>query len=99
MLTSAERRLRARAAAYALHAQGATSTRAGTAAFLARFERQVDPDGTLPADERARRAAFARKSYMTLLALRAAKARRGAPSGPDRCNAISDIAREADGGR
>jgi hypothetical protein len=82
MLTPTERHLRARAAAYALHAQGGTSTHAGTAAFLARFERQVDPDETLPPDERARRAAFARKSYMAQLSLRAAKARRlGAPSG------------------
>jgi hypothetical protein len=103
MLTPAERRLRARAAAYALHAQGGTSTRAGTAAFLNRFELQVDPDGTLPVEERARRAAFARKGYMTLLALRAAKARRTrnrvTPSGTDRSSPISDILGEADGGR
>lgn len=101
MLTPAERRLRARAAAYALHAQGATSTRAGTAAFLARFERQVDPDGTLPAEERDRRATWARKSYMTLLALSAAKARRtrrGAPPGPEG-SGPSDSPGELDDGR
>jgi hypothetical protein len=81
MLTPAERRLRSRAAAYALHAQGGTSTHAGTAAFLNRFEREVDPDGTLPPEERERRAMFARKSYMANLSLRAAKAHRlGAPS-------------------
>ena len=43
------RRLRARAAAYAMHAQhdsGETSRR-GREAFLARFERQVDPDGAV----------------------------------------------------
>lgn len=73
-LTPAQRSMRARAAAYALHAQGGTSTAAGTAAFLARFERQVDPDGKLPPAERARRAAFARKSHMTALALRASRA-------------------------
>ncbi|MGH3623927.1 MAG: hypothetical protein ACRDQ5_19410 [Sciscionella sp.] len=41
-----------------------------------RFERQVDPDGTLPQDEHARRADNARRSYMRALALRSAKARR-----------------------
>jgi hypothetical protein len=42
---------------------------------LARFERQVDPDGVLAPAERARRAAHARKSYMSLLALKASRAR------------------------
>jgi hypothetical protein len=74
-LTAAQRALRARAAAYALHAQGGTSTKAGTAAFLARFERQVDPDGQLAPDERARRAEQARKSYMTSLALKSSRAK------------------------
>ncbi len=76
MLSPAERKLRARAAAYALHAQGGTSTKAATRAFLERFERQVDPDGILSPEERARRAEHARRSYMALLAMRAAKARR-----------------------
>ena len=75
-LTPAERSLRARRAAFALHAQGGTSTKAGTAAFLARFEKQVDPDGTLPADERVRRARFALRSHMALLGLKASKAQR-----------------------
>jgi hypothetical protein len=48
----------------------------GRAAFLARFERQVDPDGTLPPAERARRAEHARKAYFGRLALRSAQARR-----------------------
>ena len=76
MLSQEERRLRARAAAYALHAQGGTSTRAGTQAFLDRFDRQVDPDGSLAPEERHRRALLARKGYMSLLAMKAAKARR-----------------------
>jgi hypothetical protein len=46
------------------------------AAFLDRFERQVDPDGVLSASERARRAAHARKAYFTRLALKSAQARR-----------------------
>jgi len=74
-LTKSQRSLRARAAAHALHAQGGTSTAAGTAAFLERFEREVDPDGTLQPDERARRAAHARKAHMTRLALQASRAR------------------------
>lgn len=43
--------------------------------FMARFERQVDPDGVLPADERIRRAKHALKAHMTELALRSSKAR------------------------
>ena len=75
-LTPGERTLRARVAAHALHAQGGTSTSAGTAAFLARFERQVDPDGVLPPGERAKRAEHARRSYMAALALKASRTRR-----------------------
>jgi hypothetical protein len=75
MLTPTQRTLRARAAAYALHAQGGTSTKAGTTAFLARFEKQVDPDCILRPEERARRATFARKSYMAVLALKASRAK------------------------
>ena len=74
-LTPSQRSLRARAAAHALHANGGTSTHAGTAAFLSRFERQVDPEGILLPEERARRAAHARKGYFAKLALRASRAR------------------------
>lgn len=74
-LTPAQRTLRARIAAHALHAQGGTSTKAATAAFLSRFDREVDPDGVLPPDERARRAAHARRAYMGGLSLRASRAR------------------------
>lgn len=75
MLTPSERSLRARMGAYALHAQGGTTTRAATAAFHARFERQVDPNLELPPDERARRAEYARKAYMMKLALKASRAK------------------------
>jgi len=47
----------------------------GPTAFMARFEREVDPDGTL-AEERARRAEAARKAYFAQLAHKSAKARR-----------------------
>ncbi len=43
---------------------------------MARFEREVDPDGTLEPAERERRAAHARKAYYSALALKSAKARR-----------------------
>jgi len=74
----AERSLRARLAAYALHAQRdpRETTANGRAAFLARFDREVDPEGRLEADERRRRAEQARRAYFTRLALASAKARR-----------------------
>ncbi len=40
-----------------------------------RFEREVDPDGVLPAQERAKRAESARKAYFAKLALRSSQAR------------------------
>ncbi|HEV2779108.1 MAG TPA: hypothetical protein VGX25_06855 [Actinophytocola sp.] len=45
------------------------------AAFLDRFEREVDPDGQLDPRERGIRAEHARKAYFTRLSLRSAKAR------------------------
>lgn len=50
-------------------------TRAGTEAFLRRFEDQVDPDRTLSPRERAKRAAEARKIYYARLALKSSIAR------------------------
>lgn len=54
----------------------AARTAPGRKAALERFERQVDPDGTLSPAERARRAEHARKAYFTRLALKSAQARR-----------------------
>src|SRR5919106_4786070 len=73
----AERSLRARLAAYALHAQrdARETTANGRAAFLARFDREVDPEGRLEPDERRRRAEQARRAYFTRLSLAAIKAR------------------------
>jgi hypothetical protein len=42
----------ARLTARSLHAHGGTSIAAGTAAFLARFEREADSDGSLPPAKR-----------------------------------------------
>ncbi len=74
----AERSLRARLAAHALHAQRdpRETTANGRAAFLARFEREVDPDSALDPAERRRRAEQARRAYFTRLSLTAAKAKR-----------------------
>jgi hypothetical protein len=51
-------------------------TRPAREAFLRRFEREVDPDGTLPPDERNRRAEHAKRAYMLRLAKRAVAARK-----------------------
>jgi hypothetical protein len=75
-VTPDERTLRARIAAHRQHAQGKTNTAPARAAFLDRFEREVDPDGTLPPDERARRAEHARKAYFLDLARKSAAARK-----------------------
>jgi hypothetical protein len=73
----AERSLRARLAAYALHAQNdpRETTANGRTAFLARFDREVDPEGLLEPDERRRRAELARRAYFARLSLAAVKAR------------------------
>lgn len=41
-----------------------------------RFEKQVDPEGVLPPEERARRAAHARKAFYASIQLKSATARR-----------------------
>jgi hypothetical protein len=51
-------------------------TKAARAAFVSKFERDVDPDGVLPIEERLRRAEMARKAHYTRLALASAQARR-----------------------
>jgi hypothetical protein len=73
-----EMALRGRIGAYTLHSRSDSreTTAAARAAFLARFEREVDADGVLPAEERQRRATAARRAYFARLALRSARARR-----------------------
>jgi hypothetical protein len=70
--------LQARMAAHALHAR-VTDPTAHTAparkAFLSRFEREVDPDGLLDPQERARRAEHAKKAYFLKLARASSSAR------------------------
>ncbi len=70
--------LRGRAGAHAMHARHNSKeiTAPARAAFMARWERDVDPDGVLEPAERARRAEHAKKAYFASLALKSAKARR-----------------------
>ncbi len=77
-LTPTERSLRARIAAHERWSKSdpVAGTAAARKAALDRFEREVDPEGRLPAAERARRAEHARKAYFTRLAYRSAQARR-----------------------
>lgn len=79
-MTAEQRTLRARLAAYRLHAthDPKETTKRAREAFASRFERQVDPDGVLAPAERARRAEAARHAYFTRLALRSSQARRRA---------------------
>lgn len=76
-MTPEQRVLRARIAAHSRWAK--QDPREGTAvaraAFLDRFEREVDPDSALPRDERLRRADSARKAYFIRLALASSRAR------------------------
>ena len=74
----ANRVLQARMAAHALHARvadPAAHTSPARKVFLSRFEREVDPEGVLEPQERARRAEHAKKAYFTRLALASSRAR------------------------
>jgi hypothetical protein len=74
----ARRVLQARMAAHALHAKvddPAAHTAPARKVFLSRFEREVDPAGTLDPQERARRAEHAKKAYFLRLAAASSKAR------------------------
>lgn len=75
-LSPSERVLRARAAAYSQHAQGLTNTEPARRALEAKFAAQVDPDGVLDPETRARRVEQARRAHMAKLALQSAKVRR-----------------------
>jgi len=71
-LTPEQPRLRAQIGAYRLHAKYDSRELALPArrALLARFEREVDPEGALPVAARMRRAECARKTYFKALALK-----------------------------
>jgi hypothetical protein len=69
-MTPEERTERARNAARARWSKEdpAVNATRGQAGLLARFGREVDPEGTLPEDERTRLAESARQAYMVRLA-------------------------------
>jgi hypothetical protein len=78
-MTPAQRTLRARMAAHTSWARTenrSARTESARKAALGRFERQVDPEGRLSPEERARRAKNARTAYFSGLAIRSATARR-----------------------
>jgi hypothetical protein len=62
------RRIRHAHASWANTVDRAARTASGTKAFLDSFERQVDPDGLLPAEARQAMARHARTAYMLQLA-------------------------------
>jgi hypothetical protein len=71
-------RLLGRIGAHQLHAthDSRELTQQARTAFLARFEREVDPRSELAPEERHRRARHARRVYFLRLALRSADIRR-----------------------
>lgn len=77
-LSFEERSLRGRIGAYALHSKydSREITRAARAAYLAKWIREVDPEGVLSEVERDRRAENALKAHLAKLALKSAQARR-----------------------
>jgi hypothetical protein len=105
-LTPGERSLRARLAANTRWSRedptlNAARARAG---LEAKFLRQVDPDGELPAPERRRRAECARRAYYQRMAFASARARsvrkhaRMATSTPDTSVASEGRAEGPSGG-
>jgi hypothetical protein len=80
-LTPEARTLSARIAAHTRWSREdpAANAARGQAGLLARFVREVDPDGLLPEAERQRRAQAARRAHMCRLALASGKARRRTP--------------------
>jgi hypothetical protein len=82
-MTPAQLKLRAKIAAntrWSKEDPAPTAAR-GQAGLQARFEREVDPDGTLSPQERTRRAEAARKAHMQRLALRSSQARAARKAG------------------
>ncbi|MGI8790290.1 MAG: hypothetical protein ACR2I4_05340 [Actinomycetota bacterium] len=77
-LSPEERVLHSRLAAHKLHSKydSRELTAPARRAFLARFEREVDPEGVLEPAERRRRADHAKKAFFTKLALASSRARR-----------------------
>lgn len=65
-------------------------------AFEERFEKQVDPEGALPPDERARRAQHARTEYFLRLAWKSSRARSKAAQARREADRLDSEATAAD---
>lgn len=80
-LTPEQRRLRAKAAALARWSREDGQAQAIKAqnGLLAKFEREVDPEGVLTPAERRTRALRARRAHMASLALKSSRARSKTP--------------------
>ncbi len=65
------------------HRRPRRSNLAARQEFLRRFEREVDPEGRLPLEERRRRADHAKRAYMLRLAKRSAAVRKVSSSTPE----------------
>jgi hypothetical protein len=78
MASDSINRLRAKLGAHALHAKydSRETSQPARDAFMAKFEREADPDGTLDPAERKRRARHLLQAHMVRLAMRSALARR-----------------------
>ena len=77
-LTPEQRSMRASIAAHTRWAQEpdrAAAMEPALNGMLARFEKQVDPDGVLPPHIRAERAESAKKAYYKALQLKSSRAR------------------------
>ncbi|MCU1691155.1 MAG: hypothetical protein JWM64_246 [Frankiales bacterium] len=77
--TPEQRALWGRIGAHALHAKvvdPSAHTAPARQAFRDNFEREVDPEGVLAPQDRARRAEHARRAYYLALAAKSAAARR-----------------------
>lgn len=77
-LSPEQRSSRARIGAFASWAKTddrSARTKKARDGMLARFEREVDPDGELAPEVRRQRAELARKAFMLSLAAKSAKAR------------------------
>ncbi|WP_406399191.1 hypothetical protein OH805_08850 [Streptomyces sp. NBC_00879] len=84
MAATPQHRLQSRLGAHvswALTEDRTARTAPAREAFNARFEREVDPAGTLPPAERAVRAEHARKAYYARLAMKSAAARAARKAG------------------
>ena len=77
-MTPAERRLRSQMAANTRWSRESGDAQAARMreGLAAKFEREVDPDGVLPVEERRRRAEAARKAQIQRASLASARARR-----------------------